>query len=81
MNYDDRSKKLAELEAHFTLLNRRAGGLTAELKELAYTEDINREDLDLAITRAAVVAGTAECAALQRALDDFIVNKIVKEAP
>lgn len=79
--YDDRSKKLARLDAQVAVLNRRARDLTDELKSLAYTNEINREDLDEALTYAAMLAGTTECAALQRALDAFIVRQAVKETP
>lgn len=71
MSYDDRSKKLAELYTQLNQLVGRSMDLRYQLKSVAQAYEVYQVDLDTLIATAAITAGVAECASLQRALDEL----------
>lgn len=80
MSYDDRSKKLAELESESAQLTYRIEALISDICDLCFSGVGYRGDLRLALAKAKMIGKAAECASLQRSLDE-LTQQVEKETP
>lgn len=80
MSYDDRSKGLAELEGESAQLTYKIERLISDICDLCYNGPAIRGDLRVALAKARMVGKAAECASLQRSLDE-LTQQAGKETP